>query len=96
MAQQGRSRYPRRSRTGLLLWGPKTTGAHTGPAGGTPGYKYTAESFLCQRDGLENRSVARGHGEYSAVDQIQDKPAIRFVRQEIKKPWRTLGMLGRT
>lgn len=66
----------------MLLWGPKTTGAHTGPAGGIPGYKYTTESFLCQRNGLENRSSARGHGEDKAVDQVQDKPAIRLVRQE--------------
>lgn len=78
-----------------MLWGPETTGAHPRLAGGISGYKYTAESFLCQRNGLENRSVARGHGEDQAVDEVQDKPAVRLVRQEIKKPWRTPRMLGR-
>lgn len=71
-----------------MLWGPEMKGAHTGPAGGISGYKYTAESFLCQSNGLEHRSVARGHGKDKAVDQVQDKPAIRLVGQEIKKPWR--------
>lgn len=63
-----------------------------GPAGGIPGDKYATESFFCQRDGRENRSTARGHGE--------DKPVLNTVirqgRQEIKKPWRIPTMHGRT
>lgn len=76
-----------------MLWRAKTTGAHPRPARGISSYKYTAESFLCQRNGLENRSVARGHREDKAVDEVQDKPVVRPVRQEIKKPWRTHRML---
>lgn len=58
-----------------MLWRPETTGTHTGPAGGTWGYKYAIESFLCQRNRLENRPVARGHGENQAEDRVQEKPA---------------------